>query len=146
MRLKSRLISQRAGRGALVIIVIVLLAMMLALSALAPAQAGKYPQTIVFMTDFGVVDDSVAICRGVMYSVMPTVRIVDLSHEVTPFSILDGARYLYGATPYFPAGTVFTVVIDPGVGSTRKAVVIQSKGGQFFFLSANGLISLWGAR
>ena len=50
--------------------------------------AQKYPPTIVFMTDFGVVDDSVAICRGVMYSVMPDVRIVDLTHEVTPFSIL----------------------------------------------------------
>jgi hypothetical protein len=104
--------------------------------------AQKYPPTIVFMTDFGVVDDSVAICRGVMYSVMPTVRIVDLSHEVIPFSILDGARYLYGATPYYPAGTVFVVVIDPGVGSTRKAVIIKSKRGQFFVLPDNGLITL----
>src|ERR1700690_2103392 len=56
----------------------------------------KYPPTIVFMTDFGVVDDSVALCRGVMYSIMPEVRIVDLTHQVTPFSILDGARFLYG--------------------------------------------------
>ena len=104
--------------------------------------ATGYPPTIVFMTDFGVVDDSVAICRGVMYSVTPTVRIVDLSHEVTPFSILDGARYLYGATPYYPAGTVFVVVIDPGVGSTRKAVIIKSKRGQYFVLPDNGLITL----
>src|ERR1700680_4924029 len=74
--------------------------------------AQKYPPTIVFMTDFGVVDDSVAICRGVMYGVMPEVRIVDLTHEVTPFSILAGARFLYGATPYYPAGTVFVVVVD----------------------------------
>jgi S-adenosylmethionine hydrolase len=94
------------------------------------------------MTDFGTVDDSVPICKGVMYSVMPNVRIVDLSHQVTPFSILDGARFLFGATPYYPAGTVFTVVIDPGVGSTRKAVVIQSKRGQFFVLPDNGLITL----
>src|SRR5579864_1311528 len=102
----------------------------------------KYPPTIVFMTDFGTVDDSVPICKGVMYSVMPSVRIVDLSHQVTPFSILDGARFLFGATPYYPAGTIFTVVIDPGVGSTRKAVVIQSKRGQFFVLPDNGLITL----
>ena len=61
--------------------------------------AQKYPPTIVFMTDFGVVDDSVAICRGVMYGIMPDVRIVDLTHQVTPFSIFDGARFLYGATP-----------------------------------------------
>lgn len=106
------------------------------------AQSQKYPPTIVFMTDFGTVDDSVPICKGVMYSVMPEVRIVDLSHQVTPFSILDGARFLFGATPYYPAGTIFTVVIDPGVGSMRKAVVIQSKRGQFFVLPDNGLITL----
>jgi S-adenosylmethionine hydrolase len=108
----------------------------------AQAQAAKYPPTIVFMTDFGVVDDSVALCRGVMYSIMPDVRIVDLTHEVTPFSILDGARFLYGATPYFPAGTVFVVVIDPTVGSTRKAIIAKSKRGQYFVLPDNGLLTL----
>lgn len=107
------------------------------------SQSGeKYPPTIVFMTDFGVVDDSVAICRGVMYSIMPSVRIVDLTHEVTPFSIRDGARFLYGAVPYYPAGTVFVVVIDPGVGSTRKAIVARSRSGQYFVLPDNGLLTL----
>jgi S-adenosylmethionine hydrolase len=94
------------------------------------------------MTDFGVLDDSVAICRGVMYGVMPTVRIVDLTHQVTPFSIFDGARYLYGATPYYPGGTVFVVVVDPGVGSTRKAIVAHSRKGQYFVLPDNGVITL----
>jgi S-adenosylmethionine hydrolase len=122
--------------------VLVLLALVPVLSALANAQTAKYPPTIVFMTDFGVVDDSVAICRGVMYSIMPEVRIVDLTHEVTPFSILDGARFLAGATPYYPAGTVFVVVIDPGVGSTRKAIVAKSKAGQYFVLPDNGLLTL----
>lgn len=116
--------------------------LMLFAPALAPAQTAKYPQTIVFMTDFGVVDDSVAICRGVMYSIMPDVRIVDLTQQVTPFSILDGARFLYGATPYYPAGTVFVVVIDPTVGSTRKAIVAKSKRGQYFVLPDNGLLTL----
>jgi S-adenosylmethionine hydrolase len=109
------------------------------------AQAGaaqKYPPTIVFMTDFGVVDDSVAICRGVMYGIMPDVRIVDLTHQVTPFSIVDGARFLFGATPYFPAGTVFVVVVDPTVGSSRKAIVARSKRGQYFVLPDNGLLTL----
>jgi S-adenosylmethionine hydrolase len=108
----------------------------------ASESAVKYPPTIVFMTDFGVVDDSVAICRGVMYGVMPDVRIVDLTHQVTPFSILDGARFLYGATPYFPDGTVFVVVVDPGVGSARKAIVARSKRGQYFVLPDNGLLTL----
>src|ERR1700752_2476184 len=106
------------------------------------AAAQKYPPTIVFMTDFGVVDDSVALCRGVMYSIMPGVRIVDLTHQVTPFSILDGARFLFGATPYFPGGTVFVVVVDPTVGSSRKAIVARSRRGQYFVLPDNGLLTL----
>ena len=129
-------------------------AMLSLLAAIALAAAGsaydahaqdiqtKAPPTVVFMTDFGVVDDSVALCKGVMYSIAPELRIVDLTHQVTPFSILDGARFLYGATPYFPAGTVFVVVIDPGVGSTRKAMVAKSKRGQYFVLPDNGLMTL----
>ncbi len=128
-------------RHSLVVLLFVLLALTL-VSALSRAQTAKYPQTIVFMTDFGVVDDSVALCRGVMYSVMPDVRIVDLTHQVTPFAIADGARFLFGATPYFPAGTVFVVVIDPTVGSTRKAIVAKSKRGQLFVLPDNGLLTL----
>jgi S-adenosyl-L-methionine hydrolase (adenosine-forming) len=126
----------------------ILTAVVLILSAVpgplraASESAAKYPPTIVFMTDFGVVDDAVAICRGVMYSIMPEVRVVDLTHEVTPFSILNGARFLYGATPYFPAGTVFVVVVDPTVGSTRKAIVARSKRGQYFVLPDNGLLTL----
>jgi len=123
---------------------ILALALLVALArtpATAETETHSQP-TIVFMTDFGVVDDSVAICKGVMYSIAPDVRIVDLTHQVTPFSILDGARFLYGATPYFPAGTVFVVVIDPTVGSTRKAIVVKSKRGQFFVLPDNGLLTL----
>jgi S-adenosylmethionine hydrolase len=151
MRLKSRLIFVNiygaTGSRALSepnsrAWVIGLLAAMLLLAALAGAQTTKYPQTIVFMTDFGEVDDSVAICRGVMYSIMPEVRIVDLTHQVTPFSILDGARFLYGATPYYPAGTVFVVVVDPTVGSTRKAIVAKSRRGQYFVLPDNGVLTL----
>jgi S-adenosylmethionine hydrolase len=110
--------------------------------AVAEGPTAKVIPTIVFMTDFGTVDDSVAICRGVMYSIAPEVRLVDLTHQVTPFSILDGARFLFGATPYYPVGTVFVVVVDPGVGSTRKAVVVKSKRGQYFVLPDNGLMTL----
>jgi hypothetical protein len=117
---------------------------LLALCSAIPAWAQKpaTPPTIVFMTDFGVVDDSVAICKGVMYSIVPNARIVDLTHQVTPFNIADGARFLFGATPYFPAGTVFVVVVDPTVGSARKAIVVESKRAQFFVLPDNGLITL----
>jgi len=125
-----------------VLAVLVLLTAIALPSPAATEPASKYPPTIVFMTDFGVVDDSVAICRGVMYSVAPDVRIVDLTHQVTPFSIFDGARFLYGATPYYPAGAVFVVVVDPTVGSTRKAIVARSKRGQYFVLPDNGLLTL----
>jgi S-adenosylmethionine hydrolase len=77
-----------------------------------------------------------------MYGIVPNLRIVDLTHQVTAFSIPDGARFLFGASPYFPAGTVFVAVVDPGVGSTRKAVVIKTKRAQFFVLPDNGLITL----
>jgi S-adenosylmethionine hydrolase len=105
-----------------------------------PAQ--QPPPTVVFMTDFGIVDDSVALCKGVMYGIAPNLRIVDLTHQVNAFSIHDGARFLFGTTPYFPAGTVFVVVVDPTVGSSRKAVVVKSKRGQFFVLPDNGLMTM----
>jgi hypothetical protein len=125
------------------LLVLVLLVALLGTSRTGRTQtASTAPPTVVFMTDFGVVDDSVALCKGVMYSIAPELRIVDLTYQVTPFSILDGARFLYGASPYFPAGTVFVVVIDPGVGSTRKAVVVKSKRGQYFVLPDNGLMTL----
>lgn len=108
----------------------------------APSSVSAPPPTVVFMTDFGVIDDSVALCKGVMYGIEPNLRIVDLTHQVTPFSILDGSRFLFGASPYFPAGTVFVVVIDPTVGSTRKAVVVKTKRGQYFVLPDNGLMTL----
>ena len=109
---------------------------------LAQQPAAQPPPTLVFMTDFGVLDDSVALCKGVMYGIAPNLRIVDLTHQVNAFSIRDGARFLFGASPYFPAGTVFVAVVDPGVGSSRKAVVVKSKRGQFFVLPDNGLMTM----
>ena len=115
---------------------------LVASSLLAQQSALQLPPTVVFMTDFGVLDDSVALCRGVMYGIAPNLRIVDLTHQVNAFSIRDGARFLFGATPYFPAGTVFVAVVDPGVGSSRKAVVVKSRRGQFFVLPDNGLMTM----
>jgi S-adenosyl-L-methionine hydrolase (adenosine-forming) len=97
--------------------------------------------TIVFMTDFGTANDAVAICKAVMTGIAPDARIMDITHQVTPFSIEEGARFLTGVTPYYPAGTVFVVVIDPGVGTSRKAAIVKTKKGQFFVLPDNGLIS-----
>ena len=97
--------------------------------------------TIVFMTDFGTANDAVAICRAVIYGIAPDVRLTDITHQVTPFQIEEAARFLAGVTPYYPAGTIFLVVVDPGVGTTRKAIVVKSKKGQYFVLPDNGVIT-----
>jgi len=97
--------------------------------------------SIVFMTDFGTANDAVAICKAVMLGILPDAQIMDITHQVTPFSIEEGARFLAGVTPYYPAGTVFVAVIDPGVGTSRKAVIVKSKKGQLFVLPDNGLIT-----
>jgi S-adenosylmethionine hydrolase len=93
------------------------------------------------MTDFGTANDAVAVCKAVMLGIEPDVQIMDISHQVTPFSIEEGARFLAGVTPYYPSGTVFVGVIDPGVGTNRKAVVAKSKKGQYFVVPDNGLVS-----
>ena len=105
------------------------------------AQAAAPRPAIVFMTDFGTANDAVAICRAVIYGIVPDVRITDITHQVTPYSIEEGARFLYGVTPYYPAGTVFLVVVDPGVGTSRKAIAVKSKKGQYFILPDNGVIT-----
>lgn len=92
------------------------------------------------MTDFGTANDAVAICKAVMIGIAPDARIMDITHQVTPFSIEEGARFLAAVSPYYPAGTVFVTVVDPGVGTTRKAVVVKSKKGQYFVLPDNGLV------
>jgi S-adenosyl-L-methionine hydrolase (adenosine-forming) len=96
---------------------------------------------IVFMTDFGTANDAVAICKAVIVGIAPDVRIMDITHQVTPFSIEEAARFLYGVTPYYPPGTVFLVVVDPGVGTSRKAVIVKSKRGQYFVVPDNGLMT-----
>jgi S-adenosylmethionine hydrolase len=107
-------------------------------ASLAPSAAIP---TIVFMTDFGAANDAAAICRAVMLSIAPQVRIMDITHQVTPYSIEEGARFLEAVSPYYPPGTVFVAVVDPGVGTSRKAIVVKSKKGQYFVLPDNGLVT-----
>src|ERR1700690_2032238 len=106
------------------------------------ANARKPHPTIVFMTDFGTANDAVAICKAVIVGIAPDARIMDITHQVTPFSIEEGARFLEGVTPYYSQGTVFLVVVDPGVGTSRKAVIAKTKKGQYFVLPDNGLVTL----
>jgi S-adenosylmethionine hydrolase len=113
-----------------------------AVQAAAQVVARTAPRaTIVFMTDFGTANDAVAVCKAVMLGIAPDVRIMDITHQVTPFSIEEASRNLESVTEYYPAGTVFVAVIDPGVGTSRKAVIVKSKKGQYFVLPDNGLIT-----
>ncbi len=105
-----------------------------------PGQPTPHP-TIVFMSDFGTANDAVAICKAVILGIAPDVRIMDITHQVTPYSIEEGARFLQAVTPYYPSGTIFLVVVDPGVGTSRKAIVVKTKKAQFFVLPDNGLIT-----
>ena len=105
------------------------------------AQAASPRPTIVFMTDFGTANDAAAICRAVMYGIAPDVRITDLTHQVTPYSIEEASRFLFGVTPYYPAGTIFLTVVDPGVGTSRKAIALKTKKGQYFIAPDNGVLT-----
>jgi S-adenosylmethionine hydrolase len=104
-------------------------------------RAQPAPRVIGFMTDFDVKDDAVGICKAVMFSIAPAARIIDITHQVTPFDIAEAGRFLAGSTPYFPHDAVFVAVIDPTVGSSRKAIIVKSKVGQYFVLPDNGMIT-----
>jgi len=117
-------------------------AMVAALTWTAVAQQPAPVKVIGFMTDFDVKDDAVGICKAVMDGIAPGVHILDITHQSEPYNIAMGARFLAGSAPYFPKDAVFVVVIDPGVGSTRKAIIAKSGVGQFFVLPDNGLLTL----
>jgi S-adenosylmethionine hydrolase len=97
--------------------------------------------TIVMMTDFGTANDAVAVCKAVIVGIAPEARLMDITHQVTPFQIEEAARFLAGVNLYYPSGTIFLVVVDPGVGTSRKAVIVKTKRGQYFVLPDNGLIT-----
>lgn len=113
--------------------------LLLFIAGLALARA-EHP--LVLQTDFGVKDGAVAEMKGVAVGVSPKLAIYDLSHENTPFDIWEAAYRLKQAAPYWPAGTVFVSVIDPGVGTDRKSVVLQTKSGHFFVSPDNGTLTL----
>jgi len=98
-------------------------------------------KTVSLLTDFGIQDGYAGILKGVIWSIAPDAQIVDLTHEVSPQNIQEGAFVLRMAASYFPAGTVHIAVIDPGVGTTRRAMAARI-GGQFFIAPDNGLLTL----
>ncbi len=100
---------------------------------------------LTLTTDFGLRDHYVGTMKGVILSRCPEARLVDISHEVPAFSLYAGAYTIDQAARYFPPGTVHLVVVDPGVGTERRAVVVETAQ-QFFVAPDNGVLSLVCAR
>ena len=93
------------------------------------------------ITDFGHKDPFVGIMKGVIFGINPNASIIDLSHGIPPQDILAGALVLCYAAPFFPRGTIHIAVVDPGVGTTRRPLLIDSEG-CFFIGPDNGILSL----
>jgi len=97
---------------------------------------------VVFQTDFGLKDGAVSAMKGVAMGVNPALRLFDLTHEIPAYNIWEAAYRLEQTAPYWPKGTVFVSVVDPGVGTERKSVVIKTKSGHFFVGPDNGSFTL----
>ena len=97
---------------------------------------------LVLQSDFGTKDGAVAAMKGVAVGVEPELKIYDLTHEIPAFNVWEGAYRLWQTAPYWPAGTVFVSVVDPGVGTARKSVVARAKNGQYFVTPDNGTLTL----
>src|SRR5262245_10886272 len=97
---------------------------------------------VVFQSDFGTKDGAVAEMKGVALSVDPALQLFDITHEIPIYNIWEAAYRLNQAAPYWPAGTVFVSVVDPGVGTERKAVVLKTKSGHYFVSPDNGTLTL----
>jgi S-adenosylmethionine hydrolase len=92
-------------------------------------RGGKQHPIITLMTDFGTDDVFIGVMKGVILGINPAVRIVDLTHAVPPQSVEIGALLLRLALPYFPNGTIHVAVVDPGVGTARRAVAVETASG-----------------
>jgi S-adenosylmethionine hydrolase len=97
---------------------------------------------IVFLTDYGLADEFVGVCHGVIARIAPTVRVIDLSHSIPAHDVLRGALALGRATPFMPSDAVYVAVVDPGVGSDRRAVALEAVSGAFLVGPDNGVLSL----
>lgn len=97
---------------------------------------------LVLQTDFGVKDGAVAAMKGVANQVDTQLSIYDLTHEIPAYDIWQAAYRLHQTAQYWPAGTVFVSVVDPGVGTTRKSIVLKTKNGQYFVSPDNGTLTL----
>lgn len=100
------------------------------------------PSIVALITDFGLQDEYVGVMKGVILSVNPRARIVDVCHAIEPHGIVQAGQMLASVTPYFPSETVFVVVVDPGVGGERDILAVRREG-VVLLAPDNGLLSVW---
>lgn len=96
---------------------------------------------LVFQSDFGLVDGAVSAMYGVAYTVEPRLSIHDLTHDITPYNIWEASYRLIQTIRYWPQGTIFVSVVDPGVGSDRKSVVVKTASGHYVVTPDNGTLT-----
>ena len=95
---------------------------------------------ICFLSDFGLGEDFVGLCKGVMLRISPEIQVIDLTHQVPGFAIEAGAEILEHATQYMPEGAVYLAIVDPGVGTERRALALSTSGGALLVGPDNGLL------
>jgi hypothetical protein len=97
---------------------------------------------VVFQSDFGLKDGAVSAMKGVAMGVDSSLKLFDLTHEIPAYNIWEAAYRLEQTVPYWPAGTVFVSVVDPGVGTNRKSVVLKTNAGHYIVTPDNGTLTL----
>ena len=105
-------------------------------------QAAWSQNALVFQTDFGLEEPAVASMKGVAYGVSADLRMFDITHEIPVFNIWEAAYRLDQTAQYWPSGTVFVSVVDPGVGTDRRSVVLKTNSGHYFVSPDNGSLTL----
>jgi S-adenosylmethionine hydrolase len=120
----------------------VLSAACLLLLAVAATGANVSPRTLVLLSDFGLTERFVASMKGVALSVDPSLQVHDLTHQIEPFNIWQASYMLAGTIDYWPKGTVFVSVVDPGVGTVRRSVVAKTRSGHYVVTPDNGSLTL----
>ena len=96
---------------------------------------------LVLMSDFGLSERFVASMKGVVVSVDENIKIYDLTHSIEPYNIWEASQTLAGTIKFWPEGTVFVSVVDPGVGTDRKSVVLKTNSGHFIVTPDNGTLT-----
>ncbi len=116
--------------------------MLLLLVVLAPWLSRAQNGIVVYQSDFGLKDGAVSEMKGVAMGVSPALKLFDLTHEIPAYNIWEAAYRLQQTVPYWPAGTVFVSVVDPGVGTERKSVVLKTRTGEYIVTPDNGTLTL----